>query len=108
MVAVLVGAIGVAVLSVLYQIHKCTRRHQFKTGTLPEGVLPSETEPRHGLFDNMCARPPPRPVCLLRSTFSLLGGPPWRARLSAVPLAVRIAGSGECGRSASAPRRSRA
>ena len=53
MVAVLIVAIAVAVASILFQIRKCTRKFQFKPGTLPDGVMPSETQLRYGLFDNM-------------------------------------------------------
>ena len=52
MAAVLVVAIAIAVASVLFQIRKCTRKFQFKAGNLPDGVMPSETQLRHGLFDN--------------------------------------------------------
>ncbi len=52
MAAVLIAAISIAVASLLFQIRKCTRKFQFKPGTLPGGVTPSETQLRHGLFDN--------------------------------------------------------
>lgn len=53
MAAVLIVAIAIAVASVLFQVRKCTRKFRFTPGTLPDGVMPSETQLRYGLFDNM-------------------------------------------------------
>jgi hypothetical protein len=52
MVTVLVASAIVGVLAVLYQIRKCTGKFKFKEGTLPDGVLPSEGQLQHGLFDS--------------------------------------------------------
>ena len=52
MVTVLVASAIVGVLAVLYQIRKCTGKFKFKEGTLPDGVLPSDGQLQHGLFDS--------------------------------------------------------
>lgn len=55
MVAVLIAAVAVAALSLLYVVYRSTRKFKFEAGTLPDGVLPSDTQLRHGLFDEMWA-----------------------------------------------------